>query len=226
MDVLIDFAASLDPAGDGACRLQLIEHLAACRMKAAAKMCKRVSAHEKTARGLLKACGKSAKSGLEVANSSNAQRKAIQKSRQKSADSMATSLQIEQELRDWPTLTDKNIHPFRLQVKELRYVLQLGQNSDSKFVAELGDVKDQIGLWHDWNELAAISSQILDHRAGCPIAAQVRSRTREELKKALKSANALRAQYLPSDSARRPRRTGIVTEIHPALLKATSRLAS
>jgi len=133
---------------------------------------------------------------------------------------------IEQELRDWPRLTDKNMHPFRLKVKELRYVLRLGQNSDSKLIAELGDVKDQIGLWHDWNELAAISSRVLEHGAGCPIATQIRSRTKEELKKALESANALRAHYLPSDSGRRPRRKGVVTEIHPALLKATSRLAS
>jgi CHAD domain-containing protein len=172
---------------------------------------------------LLKACSKSAESGLDAASSSKAKGKDSQKSREKSADSMATSLQIEQELREWPTLTDKNIHPFRLKVKELRYVLQLGQNSDSKLVAELGNVKDQIGLWHDWKELAAISSKVLDHGAGCPIAAQIRSRTREELKKALESA--LRAQYLPSDSGR-SRRKSVVTEIHPALVKATSRLVS
>jgi CHAD domain-containing protein len=226
LDVLTDLAASLDRAGDGDCRLQLMEHLGARRKKAAAKMRKTVDATEKAARSLLKACRKSAEAGLYAANSSNAKEESIQKIRQKSAGSMATSLQIEQELRDWPRLTDKNIHPFRLKVKELRYVLQLGHNSDSKLTAELGDVKDQIGLWHDWNELAAISSRVLDHGAGCPIAAQIRSRTKEELKKALESANALRAHYLSSDSGRRPRRKGVVTEIHPALLKATSRLAS
>jgi CHAD domain-containing protein len=226
LDVLTDLAASLDRAGDGDCRLQLMEHLGARRKKAAAKMHKTVDATEKAARSLLKTCRKSAEAGLNAANPGNAKGKSIQKIRQKSAGSMATSLQIEQELRDWPRLTDKNIHPFRLKVKELRYVLQLGQNTDSKLIAELGDVKDQIGLWHDWNELAAISSRVLDHGAGCPIAAQIRSRTKEELKKALESANALRAHYLPSDSGRRPRRRGVVTEIHPALLKATSRLAS
>jgi CHAD domain-containing protein len=226
LDVLTDLAASLDRAKDGDCRLQLLEHLVARRNKAAAKMRKRVDATEKDARSLLKACRKSAGNGLDAANSSNAKEKDIQKTRQKSAGSMATSLQIEQELREWPRLTDSNIHPFRLKVKELRYVLQLGQDSDSKLVAELGDVKDQIGLWHDWNELAAISSRVLDHGSGCPIAAQIRSRTKEELKKALASANALRARYLQGDSGRRLRRNGVVAEIHPSLLKATSRLAS
>jgi CHAD domain-containing protein len=225
LDLLTDLAASLDQAEDGDCRLQLIEHLGARRKKAAARMRKTVDATEKAARSLLKACRKSAEGGLN-GNSSNAKGKGIQKTRRKSTRSMATSLEIEQELRDWPRLTDKNIHPFRLKVKELRYVLQLGQNGDSKLIAELGAVKDQVGLWHDCNELAAISSKVLDHGAGCPIAAQIRSRTKEELKKALESANALRAHYLPSDSGRRHRRKGVVTEIHPALLKATSRLAS
>ena len=225
MDVLTDLAASLDPAGDGACRLQLIEHLAAHRKKAAARMYRRVSVDEKTVRSLLKACRKSAEGGLNAANSSKAKGKSIQKSRQKSSGAMAMSLEIEEELRDWPRLTSKNIHPFRLKVKELRNVLQLGQNSDAKVIAELGDVKDQIGLWHDWNELAAVSSKVLDHGAGCPIAAQIRSRIKKELKKSLESANAFRAQYLGSDLGRVLRRKRIVTELPQALVKATSRLA-
>jgi hypothetical protein len=105
-------------------------------------------------------------------------------------------------------------------------VLQLSQNRDSELIAELGEVKDQIGLWHDWNELAAISSEVLTHRAGCEINGQIRSRTREESKKALQRANAFRAQYLPNQAGRRSRRKGVVAEIRPALIKATSRLAS
>ena len=225
MDVLIEFAASLRPDGDADCRLLLIEHLAARRKKAATKLFKTVSANEKSARSLLKLCSKSANRGLDTANSSKTKEKSIEESRQKSADSMATSLQIEQELRQWPSLTASNIHPFRLKVKNLRYVLQLGQNSNAKPIAMLGEVKDQIGLWHDWNELAAISSKVLDHGAGCPIAAQIRSRTREELNKALESANSLRAIYLPNDSGR-SRRKGFAPEIHPVWLKTASHLAS
>jgi CHAD domain-containing protein len=226
MDVLTGFAASLEAGGDEDCRLQLIEHLAARRKKAAVKMSKRVSANEKTVRRLLQACRKSAVDDIYAATFQKTKRKDIQKSRHKSATSMATSLQIEQERRSWPTLSGKNIHPFRIKVKELRYVLQMGQNSDSKFIAALGDVKDQLGLWHDWNELAAISSKVLGHRGRCPIAAQIGSRTKEELKKGLKSAYALRSQYLPRLSGRSRWRKGVYGEIHPELVKATSRLAS
>ena len=224
MDVLTDFAASLDPKADGDCRLRLMEHLASRRDKAAATLSKKVSANEKQARTGLKQTGKLAEAGLDAANTHNANPKDKRKMREKSAESMASSLEIEQELRDWPKLTEKNIHPFRLKVKELRYVLQLGENSDSKLVNALREVKDQIGLWHDWNELSGIAAKVLDHGAGCPIASQIRSRTKQQLEKALRSANALREEYL--HQPRSPRKKGALSEIHPAVIKATSRLAS
>ena len=201
-----------------------MEHLTSRRNKAATKLSKKVSANEKQARTGLKQTGKLAEAGLDAANTRNANPKDKRKMREKSADSMASSLEIEQELRDWPKLTEKNIHPFRLKVKELRYVLQLGQDSDSKLIDALGEVKNQIGLWHDWNELSGIAPKVLDHGAGCPIASQIRSRTKKELDKALQSANALREEYL--HQSRGPRKKGAVTEINPAVVRATSRLAS
>lgn len=224
MDVLTDFAASLDPKSDGDCRLRLMEHLTSRRNKAAAKLSKKVSVNEKQARNGLKQTGKLAEAGLDAANTRNANAKDKRKMREKSADSMASSLEIEQELRDWPKLTEKNIHPFRLKVKELRYVLQLGENSDSKLIDALGEVKDQIGLWHDWNELSGIAAKVLDHGAGCPITSEIRSRTKQKLEKALQSAKALREEYLQQPHG--PRKKGAVAEINPAVIKATSRLAS
>lgn len=224
MDVLTDFAASLDPKADGDCRLRLMEHLTIRRNKAAAKLLRKVSANEKQARNGLKQIGKLAEAGLDAANTRNAKPKDRSKMREKSAESMASSLEIEQELRDWPKLTEKNIHPFRLKVKELRYVLQLGENSDSKLIDALGEAKEQIGLWHDWNELSGIAAKVLDHGAACPITSEIRSRTKQELEKALQSADALREEYL--HQPRGPQKKGAVSEIHPAVIRATSRLAS
>jgi CHAD domain-containing protein len=225
MDVLTDFAVSLDPGSDRECRLQLIEHLAARRTNAASKLAKKVNSKVNQVRARLKQCGKVAEAGLNAAGSRDAKAKNKEKSRQKASRSMASSFDIEQELRDWPILNDKNIHPFRLKVKEWRYILQLGQNSDSKLVDELGEIKDQIGLWHDWNELRCIASDVLDHGAGCAISPQIRTRTKQELDKALKRANNLRAQYLQGDPGRNRKKKGVVAEIHPAVARATSRLA-
>lgn len=225
MDVLTDLAASLDPNDDKECRLQLMEHLAARRTKAAGKLAKKVGANGKEVRSSLKEAGKFAEAGLDAGTSRNVKTKEKRKIREKSANSMASSFDIEQELRAWPKLNAKNIHSFRLKVKEWRYVLQVGQESDSRLLDELGRVKDQIGLWHDWNELSGIAAKALDHGSGCSVMAQIRSRTKKEFEKALETANAFRAQYLPTEE-RRARKKGVVTEIHPAVARATSRLAS
>lgn len=225
MDVLTDFASSLKPEGDGECRLELMEHFAARRTKAATKLAKKVNANSRQIRVSLRQCAKLAESGLDAAGSRNAKPKDQRKTRQKAAQSMASSFKIEQELRDWPKLNNKNIHPFRLKLKEWRYILQLGQNSNSNLVDTLGEVKDQIGLWHDWNELTGIASQVLDHGANREIAKQIRARTKRELDKALAGANALRTQYLQTDSISGRKKKGVATEIHPAVARATSRLA-
>jgi CHAD domain-containing protein len=226
MDVLTGFAASLDPGSDGDCRLQLMHHLARRRTKAAHKLAKKVNANEKQARANLKQSRKLAESGLDTATSKHPKEKDKRRTREKAAHSMASSLQIEQELRDWPKLNESNMHPFRLKVKELRYVLQLGEDSDSKLIDALGEVKDQIGLWHDWNDLAGIAGKVLDHGAKCSIIAQIRAHTKQEFAKALNTSNALRSQYLPNDAARGGRKKGAVSELHPAVVRATSRLAS
>ena len=229
IDVLTDLAASLDPNGDRDCRLKLMQYLARHRTKSAAKLVKKVSALEKQLRAELKQCATAAGSGIDGTKTSSATEKDKRKSREKAARSITSTLQIEQELRDWPRLNKSNIHPFRIKVKELRYVLQLGQESDSPLTDVLGEVKDQIGLWHDWNEMAGLASQVLDHGARCALTAQIRARTKKELEKALHDANALRAQYLPGKADSASRKSGkkeVASEIPPKVIEAISRLAS
>ncbi len=226
MDVLSGFVAELDPREDDDCRAQLMEHLANQRTKAAKKLLKEISANKKKARAELKECGKMADSGLDASGSRDSQEKDKQKSRRQSTTSIATSLQIEQELINWPKLTEGNIHSFRLKVKELRYVLELADNSDSPLIEALGEVKDQIGLWHDWSELSGIASEVLDHGAGCSISAQMRARTRQEFQKAVVGANHLREAYLTAEPGHAARKKGVIKGIHPAAVEAASRLAS
>ena len=229
MDVLTDIAASLDPNGNGDCRLKLMQYLAERRTRSATKLVKKVKINQKRLRADLKECATNAERGIDSAKSKGAKQKDNRKSRRKPASSMAASLQIKQELREWPRLSQKNIHPFRIQVKELRYVLQLAEDSDSKLIDALGEVKDQIGLWHDWNELATIAGHVLDHGAACSITAQIQTRAKHELERALNNANNFRAQYLRSEgtfASKKSRKKGAASEIHPEVIEATSRLAS
>src|SRR5262249_26041871 len=112
------------------------------------------------------------------------------------------------------------IHPFRLKVKELRYVLQLGEGRDSKLIYALGEVQDQVGLWHDWNQLSGIAAEVLNHGRTCEISAQIHTRTRQEFLKALVSANRLRAGHLSDETSRGTHKKGAIREMRPDMVKA------
>lgn len=96
------------------------------------------------------------------------------------------------ELSNCPRLTKDSLHLFRLQVKELRSILQLLAGSDTKFIAALGEAKDEIGAWHDWNVLAAISQRVVGRNPACKLQKQVQLISREKLKRAIAVANELR----------------------------------
>jgi CHAD domain-containing protein len=103
---------------------------------------------------------------------------------------------LTRELSEWPALDAENIHPFRLKVKELRSILQLFPNSDARFVAALGKVKDQIGEWHDWQQLAGFARHALDRDIDRPLLDQIDQVGAQKLTEALTAASALRRRHL------------------------------
>jgi CHAD domain-containing protein len=150
MDVLIGLVSSLNTKPDDECRLQLIEYLSQRRLAAAKKLHSVVDKRRKSARDHLKRC------------STAIERKHRDKKehRKWGADAFAIALQLPKEMGDWPKLNAKSLHPFRLKVKELRYVLELSGVKDD-LVDALGTVKDSIGDWHNWVELSVIATTSL-----------------------------------------------------------------
>jgi CHAD domain-containing protein len=99
-------------------------------------------------------------------------------------------------------LTRRNLHPYRLKVKELRYVLQLAeQKGAEKLVEELGRVKDAIGEWHDWEELQAIATEVVDDGPRSKLVVQLKQIAEQEFEKALNLANQMRRKYHRSSAA-------------------------
>jgi CHAD domain-containing protein len=142
-----------------------------------------------------------------------------------STNAMAVSLQLETELAAWPELNPENVHPYRLKVKELRNILRLAQGDDTEFIDTLAEVKDKIGEWHDWNELAAVADKVLDHGAACAITKQIKLKTKEELEEALSVANTMRRHYLQGNLPRGSARKRSPVRLKPSVVMATSRLA-
>jgi CHAD domain-containing protein len=100
------------------------------------------------------------------------------------------------ELNRWPAFNAENLHAFRIKVKELRYVLQLTEDANLKFVDALGKVKEQIGDWHDWRQLATIAEKALDPQDDLATLKKIDEIEKKKLNKALAAARAMKARYL------------------------------
>jgi hypothetical protein len=71
----------------------------------------------------------------------------------------------------------------------------MADNADQhEFIPRLGDVKDAIGEWHDWQELTAIAGDILDRGPRCQLLRELQRISEVKYQRAL--ADALRKKYL------------------------------
>ena len=198
MDVLTSYAASLHLDGEEDCKVQLLEYLGAQRRKYARKLDGELQRRrpalrknfKRTPAELVKLIGEDrAPTGRTVVSTAAG-----------TAVELATQLAIPQRLRR------EDLHPYRLKIKDLRNVLQMAAGADrARFVDDLGEVKDAIGEWHDWEELVSIASKALDHGSRCRLTAELKRVANGKYEHAQVLVQTFRKKYLrPSD----PRQKG------------------
>jgi hypothetical protein len=90
-----------------------------------------------------------------------------------------------------------------LKVKELQNVLQLSEQATGKPIEDLKEVKDAIGEWHDWEELRAIATRLLDHPS-CRLTKTLKATCDSKFNHAVRLSQRLSATY------RRPHARGAV----------------
>jgi len=189
MDVLTDFASTVRPEGENECSIMLLEHLRARRRKPAAKLRAAVRQRGSKLREDLKRISSEFEKLLPEA----------------SAHVTARAVKLSTDLASPARLHKRNLHPYRLGVKELRNVLQMADNADQQeFITRLGEVKDAIGEWHDWQELTEIAEDILDHAPRCQLLRELQRLSEVKYQRALALADAMRKKYLRLP----PRKTG------------------
>jgi CHAD domain-containing protein len=116
----------------------------------------------------------------------------------------ATAVKLAVQLAVPQRLGRETLHPYRLKVKELLYVLELAEGaSDAKFLGDLREVKDAIGAWHDWEELVLMAKESLNHGNRCGLVAQLRQIANDKYEHALALAENLRQKYLQSSGPQR-----------------------
>lgn len=106
-----------------------------------------------------------------------------------------SAIEIGSELTTAALLDRTNLHPFRLKVKELRNVLKLAESPDEKVIDLLGQVKDSIGEWHDYEKLISIAEKVLNH-GQCKLIRELKEIIRNKYLVPLAQAERLRAQQL------------------------------
>ena len=198
LDVLTGDLATVHVEGENDCQVRLLEHLGGERRKQAGKLRRLIEDN----RAKLKKRLRRASANLD---------NALQENEAHSASlATAESLRLSSELEFPERLNRGNLHAYRLKIKQLRYVLELAQDHPT-FVADLGEAKDAIGEWHDWEELIAIAAEVLDHGSNCKLMRTLKETADWKFAHALRVAESLRKHYLKSSSPsrKRPHRIGL-----------------
>ena len=214
MDVLSGYIKNLNVDGEQDCITQLTEHLGAQRYKFARKLTKEVKRRRPQLNSRLKKTTRKLRNAFDP--------KTDGKLSELSREAASDVLRLSAELRQPTRLNKNNLHPYRLKVKELRYVLQnTNPQPDEDLIDTLGEVKNAIGEWHDWVDLIAIAEKLLDNQhPGCKLIRELRNVSEERYEQALSAAERMRKQYFP------PKRQGKPHESPKPILIATDRLAA
>jgi CHAD domain-containing protein len=192
LDVLTGDLTTVHVDGETECQVRILEHLGGERQRQAGKLRKLVGNNRsdlktklrKTSVRLDKQIGKVEPDAASLA--------------------AAESLRLSSELELPKRLNKGNLHPYRLKLKQLRYVLELAPDHPI-FVDDLGEAKDAIGDWHDWEELIGIANEVLDHGTNCKLMRKLKEAADLKFAHALRVAENLRSTYLKSSSQNRKR---------------------
>ena len=75
------------------------------------------------------------------------------------------------------TLKPSRLHEARIQVKKIRYLAELADESaeQKSFIDNLKAAQNAIGAWHDWEELAKLAENRFADRANCALLSEIRA---------------------------------------------------
>jgi CHAD domain-containing protein len=216
MDVLSADVLTVQRDGEQDCVIQLLEHLGTERNKFVKKLRRVIESNNPQLRQDLKQYSKHVEKRLQKEKTNPADSDAVPLT-------MTRTIQLSWDLKRPARLNRSNLHSYRLKVKELRDVLQLSDRpGDPKFLGKLGEVKDAIGEWHDWEELVAIARELLDHGPSCKLIKKLKETSDSMYQRALSLTSQLRSHYLKGRGSNHGPRHDKRISVSPAVLSATS----
>lgn len=195
MDVLTAYVMNLKHLPqEEECSVRLLEHLGAVRQKQVEKFCESAERGGTRLRKSLKRVSKLLEQVVSQNQGSGLQRP--------STEAASSAVEVLSEIAEPKQLSRSNLHRYRIKVKQLRNLLRIADDGDSHgFIERLGEVKDAIGEWHDWEELVAMAREILDHPR-CGLIAQLKQKANRHFDYALGLTKNMRKQFLGMKGAR------------------------
>jgi CHAD domain-containing protein len=186
MDVLIEYGASIPTAdNESQCLVQLLEELGARRGRQAKRLGNLVRKNRQKFLRQLRGVSKRVHKLLPET--------ASQRIQKVSPLVAGSAMSIAAKLVQPRQLNKRNLHAYRLEIKELRNVLKLANDETApKLLEDLGDLKDAIGTWHDWEVLISIASETLDHGPSCQLLKKLKEIAQHKFREALKKAETFR----------------------------------
>ncbi len=160
LDVLTEYVAKVPAQEESDCLVELLEYLGAEHARRTKQLHSFAVQHGPSLQRRLKRTAAHLRTPVADGAPANSTLR----------DAMLSELRLQRELAEPVRLNQKNLHPYRLKVKELRYVLELENNpGDRQLIETLGEMKDAIGEWHDWQELLTIAKEQLPHGPECKL---------------------------------------------------------
>ena len=184
MDVLTAKAANTEVAEEQSCQVQLLHHLGRERARGARKLVRELKREGSGIRSSLKRAERAAGHLLRPDEGKRQQRTAA-----------AAALDRNARLRRFATINRKNLHKFRKEAKQLRYVLQMAHPRDERLTDGLREMQDAIGEWHDWEELVGIAKNVIEHK-GCGLVRELQLHADSAFDDAIRVASRIRREIL------------------------------
>jgi CHAD domain-containing protein len=98
------------------------------------------------------------------------------------------------------------LHQVRIQMKLIRYLAALGEESAEQqhFMEELKSVQDALGAWHDWEELSRTVEKHFGDRVNCPLLLETRALLAARYAAARAAVAALFSRYATPPASKQP----------------------
>lgn len=115
----------------------------------------------------------------------------------------AVAAKLTGELCGWPKFSAENLHEFRLKAKALYTLLLLFGDADGVLLKALEKVKERVGDWHDWQQLAEVAAKKLDADEDAALLKRMKKSVEQKRRRALAAANALQKRAVQMERGNR-----------------------